>query len=92
MDRYGRDARKHARPDVAAPVEPAVQQRWQPLVRKRRQCEAATTITVKARARLWERRRALRLRLACHRQRAERDADRNVVIGDGRAECAASMR
>ncbi|GEB54020.1 telomere-protecting terminal protein Tpg [Streptomyces cacaoi] len=53
VNRYRRGARKHARPDIAATIEEAVRQRWQPLVRKRRQKQAATTggITVETRAR-----------------------------------------
>lgn len=53
VNRYRRGARKHARPDVAAKIEDAVRQRWQPQVRKRRQQQAATTggITVETRAR-----------------------------------------
>ncbi|MCZ0983735.1 XRE family transcriptional regulator [Streptomyces diastatochromogenes] len=53
VNRYRRGARKHARPDVAAKIDNAVRQRWQPLVRKRRQKKAATTggITVETRAR-----------------------------------------
>ncbi|MFF3312942.1 telomere-protecting terminal protein Tpg [Streptomyces sp. NPDC002952] len=53
VNRYRRGARKHARPDVAAKINDAVRQRWQPLVRKRRQRQAAATggITVETRAR-----------------------------------------
>ncbi|MFJ7189575.1 telomere-protecting terminal protein Tpg [Streptomyces bacillaris] len=53
VNRYRRGARKHARPDVAAKIEAMVRERWQPLVRKRRQKKAATTggITVETRAR-----------------------------------------
>ncbi|PSK68024.1 DNA-binding protein [Streptomyces sp. CS149] len=53
VNRYRRGARKHARADVAAKIDDAVRQRWQPLVRKRRQEQAATTggITVETRAR-----------------------------------------
>ncbi|MFE7547960.1 telomere-protecting terminal protein Tpg [Streptomyces gardneri] len=53
VNRYRRGARKHARPDVAAKIEAMVRERWQPLVRKRRQKNAATTggITVETRAR-----------------------------------------
>ncbi|MFI1377674.1 telomere-protecting terminal protein Tpg [Streptomyces longwoodensis] len=53
VNRYRRGARKHARPDVAAKIETAVRQRWQPLVRKRRQRQAAssTGVTVETRAR-----------------------------------------
>ncbi|MFI6434942.1 telomere-protecting terminal protein Tpg [Streptomyces sp. NPDC050759] len=53
VNRYRRGARKHARPDIAAKIDDAVRQRWQPQVRKRRQQQAATTggITVETRAR-----------------------------------------
>lgn len=53
VNRYRRGARKHARADVAAKITEAVQQRWQPGVRKRRQRQAVTTggITVETRAR-----------------------------------------
>ncbi|WP_432070898.1 telomere-protecting terminal protein Tpg [Streptomyces sp. AA1529] len=53
VNRYRRGARKHARADVAAKIDEAVRQRWQPLVRRRRQKQAATTggITVETRAR-----------------------------------------
>ncbi|OQR63442.1 DNA-binding protein [Streptomyces maremycinicus] len=53
VNRYRRGARKHARPDVAAKIDDAVRQRWQPLVRKRRRKQAATTggVTVETRAR-----------------------------------------
>ncbi|MDX3232582.1 telomere-protecting terminal protein Tpg [Streptomyces sp. ME19-01-6] len=53
VNRYRRGARKHARADVAAKIDDAVRQRWQPQVRKRRQRQAATTggITVETRAR-----------------------------------------
>ncbi|MFJ4577650.1 telomere-protecting terminal protein Tpg [Streptomyces sp. NPDC088846] len=53
VNRYRRGARKHARADVAAKIDDAVRQRWQPLVRKRRQRQAAGTggITVETRAR-----------------------------------------
>ncbi|GGV90815.1 telomere-protecting terminal protein Tpg [Streptomyces massasporeus] len=53
VNRYRRGARKHARPDVAAKIDNAVRQRWQPQVRKRRQRQAADTrgITVETRAR-----------------------------------------
>jgi len=52
VNRYRRGARKHARADIAAKIDDAVQQRWQPQVRKRRQRQAATTggITVETRA------------------------------------------
>ncbi|WP_228925462.1 XRE family transcriptional regulator [Streptomyces sp. DH7] len=53
VNRYRRGARKHARADVAAKIDDAVRARWQPLVRKRRQRQAAATggITVETRAR-----------------------------------------
>lgn len=53
VNRYRRGARKHARADVAVKIDDAVKARWQPLVRKRRQKQAATTggITVETRAR-----------------------------------------
>jgi DNA-binding transcriptional regulator YdaS (Cro superfamily) len=53
VNRYRRGARRHARADVAAKIDDAVRARWQPLVRKRRQRQAATTggITVETRAR-----------------------------------------
>ncbi|MFE0674907.1 telomere-protecting terminal protein Tpg [Streptomyces sp. NPDC058867] len=53
VNRYRRGARRHARPDVAAKIDTLVRQRWQPLVRKRRRRQAATTggITVETRAR-----------------------------------------
>jgi hypothetical protein len=53
VNRYRRGARKHARADVAAKIDDAVRQRWQPQVRKRRQQQAATSggITVETRAR-----------------------------------------
>jgi hypothetical protein len=53
VNRYRRGARKHARPDVAAKIDDAVRQRWQPQIRKRRQQQAATAtgITVETRAR-----------------------------------------
>lgn len=53
VNRYRRGARKHARADVAAKIDDAVRQRWQPQVRKRRQRQAATAtgITVETRAR-----------------------------------------
>ncbi|MFE7512147.1 telomere-protecting terminal protein Tpg [Streptomyces sp. NPDC057540] len=54
VNRYRRGARKHARTDIAAKIDNAVRQRWQPQVRKRRQKKAATTggITVETRARI----------------------------------------
>ena len=53
VNRYRRGARKHPRADVAAKIDDAVRQRWQPLVRKRRHRQAAATggITVETRAR-----------------------------------------
>ncbi|WP_225840535.1 XRE family transcriptional regulator [Streptomyces sp. NK08204] len=53
VNRYRRGARKHARADVTAKIDDAVRKRWQPLVRKRRQKQAAasTGITVETRAR-----------------------------------------
>ncbi|MEV5567937.1 XRE family transcriptional regulator [Streptomyces sp. NPDC052196] len=53
VNRYRRGARKHARADVASKIDDAVKARWQPLVRKRRQKQAATSggITVETRAR-----------------------------------------
>lgn len=53
VNRYRRGARKHARADVAAKIDDAVRQRWQPMVRKRRQKQAAASggITVETRAR-----------------------------------------
>ncbi|MFF6908882.1 telomere-protecting terminal protein Tpg [Streptomyces sp. NPDC012389] len=53
VNRYRRGARKHARADIAAKINDAVRQRWQPQVRKRRQKQAAATggITVETRAR-----------------------------------------
>ncbi|KDQ71459.1 transcriptional regulator [Streptomyces sp. NTK 937] len=53
VNRYRRGARKHPSADVAAKINDAVRQRWQPMVRKRRQRQAAATtgITVETRAR-----------------------------------------
>ncbi|MGG7607899.1 telomere-protecting terminal protein Tpg [Streptomyces sp. ZG43] len=53
VNRYRRGARRHARADVASKIDDAVRQRWQPMVRKRRQKQAAATggITVETRAR-----------------------------------------
>ncbi|MFF4542161.1 telomere-protecting terminal protein Tpg [Streptomyces aureus] len=53
VNRYRRGARKHPPADVAAKIDDVVRQRWQPLVRKRRQKQAAATggITVETRAR-----------------------------------------
>lgn len=53
VNRYRRGARKHARADVAAKLDDAVRQRWQPQVRRRRQKQAAASggITVETRAR-----------------------------------------
>lgn len=53
VNRYRRGARKHPPKDIAAKIDGAVRQRWQPLVRKRRRKQAAVTggITVETRAR-----------------------------------------
>lgn len=53
VNRYRRGARKHPPADVAAKIDDAVKQRWQPLVRRRRHRQAAATggITVETRAR-----------------------------------------
>ncbi|MEW2312706.1 XRE family transcriptional regulator [Streptomyces sp. NPDC006864] len=53
VNRYRRGARKRPRADIAAKIDDAVRQRWQPMVRKRRQKQAAATggITVETRAR-----------------------------------------
>ncbi|WP_329151608.1 XRE family transcriptional regulator [Streptomyces anulatus] len=53
VNRYRRGARKHPRADVAAKINDAVRQRWQPMVRKHRQKQAAASggITVETRAR-----------------------------------------
>ncbi|MFJ9689291.1 telomere-protecting terminal protein Tpg [Streptomyces bacillaris] len=53
VNRYRRGARKHPRADIASKIDDAVKARWQPLVRKRRQKQAAATggITVETRAR-----------------------------------------
>ncbi|WP_329295463.1 telomere-protecting terminal protein Tpg [Streptomyces sp. NBC_01455] len=54
VNRYRRGARKHPPADVAAKIDDAVRQRWQPLVRRRRHRQAAATgggITVETRAR-----------------------------------------
>ncbi|WP_329296312.1 telomere-protecting terminal protein Tpg [Streptomyces sp. NBC_01455] len=53
VNRYKRGARKHPPADVAAKIDDAVKQRWQPLVRRRRHRQAAATggITVETRAR-----------------------------------------
>ncbi|MGQ4718885.1 telomere-protecting terminal protein Tpg [Streptomyces anulatus] len=53
VNRYRRGARKHARADVASKINDAVRSRWQPMVRKRRQKQAAASggITVETRAR-----------------------------------------
>ncbi|MEU1212610.1 telomere-protecting terminal protein Tpg [Streptomyces sp. NPDC005791] len=53
VNRYRRGARKHARADVASKINDAVRSRWQPMVRKRQQRQAAATtgITVETRAR-----------------------------------------
>ncbi|MEV5787761.1 XRE family transcriptional regulator [Streptomyces sp. NPDC052287] len=53
VNRYRRGARKNPPADVAAKIDDAVRQRWQPLVRRRRHRQAAATggITVETRAR-----------------------------------------
>ena len=53
VNRYRRGARKHARPDVAAKIHHPEKARRHPLVRKRRQKQAAASggITVETRAR-----------------------------------------
>ncbi|MFI2458199.1 telomere-protecting terminal protein Tpg [Streptomyces sp. NPDC019539] len=53
VNRYRRGARKNPPKDIAAKIDNVVKQRWQPLVRKRRQRQAAATrgITVETRAR-----------------------------------------
>ncbi|MFC0602322.1 telomere-protecting terminal protein Tpg [Streptomyces palmae] len=53
VNRYRRGTRKHPPKDVAAKINDAVRQRWQPQVRRRRQQRAADTggITVELRAR-----------------------------------------
>jgi DNA-binding transcriptional regulator YdaS (Cro superfamily) len=53
VNRYRRGARKHPPKDIAAKIDSAIRQRWQPGVRKRRRRHAATTggITVETRAR-----------------------------------------
>ncbi|MFD8210648.1 telomere-protecting terminal protein Tpg [Streptomyces sp. NPDC059695] len=53
VNRYRRGARKHPRADIAAKIDNTVKARWQPLVRRRRQKQAAATggITVETRAR-----------------------------------------
>ncbi|MFP1629835.1 telomere-protecting terminal protein Tpg [Streptomyces sp. 5K101] len=53
VNRYRRGARKHPPKDIQQRIDAAVRSRWQPLVRKRRQRQAATTggITVETRAR-----------------------------------------
>ncbi|MFJ8697533.1 telomere-protecting terminal protein Tpg [Streptomyces roseolilacinus] len=52
VNRYRRGARQ-ARPDIAAKIDAAVRQRWQPRVRRQRRKQAATTggITIETRAR-----------------------------------------
>ncbi|MFD3353421.1 telomere-protecting terminal protein Tpg [Streptomyces fradiae] len=52
VNRYRRGARQ-ARPDIAAKINKAVRQRWQPRVRRQRRKQAATTggITIETRAR-----------------------------------------
>ncbi|MFD4392629.1 telomere-protecting terminal protein Tpg [Streptomyces sp. NPDC058495] len=54
VTRYRRGARKHPRADVAAKIDAAVRQRWQPGVRQRRQRQAADSggITVELRAQI----------------------------------------
>ncbi|MFI6440032.1 telomere-protecting terminal protein Tpg [Streptomyces sp. NPDC050759] len=53
VERYRKGERKHPPKAIAERIDAAVQQRWQPQVRKRRQQQAATTggITVETRAR-----------------------------------------
>ncbi|AJP00269.1 terminal protein TpgA2 [Streptomyces cyaneogriseus subsp. noncyanogenus] len=53
VNRYRRGARKNPPEDIAAKIDAAVRQRWQPRVRERRRREAARTggITVETRAR-----------------------------------------
>ncbi|MFH8477048.1 telomere-protecting terminal protein Tpg [Streptomyces sp. NPDC018000] len=53
VERYRKGERKHPPKDIAAKIDSAVRARWQPLVRKRRQRQAAATkgITVETRAR-----------------------------------------
>ncbi|MCZ4100985.1 telomere-protecting terminal protein Tpg, partial [Streptomyces sp. H39-C1] len=53
VNRYRRGARKNPPKDIAAKIDNAVRQRWQPQVRKRRQRQAAATtgVTVETRAR-----------------------------------------
>ncbi|MCH0561351.1 hypothetical protein [Streptomyces sp. MUM 16J] len=52
VERYRKGERKHPPKDIAAKIDDAVRQRWQPQVRKRRRKQAATTgITVETRAR-----------------------------------------
>jgi hypothetical protein len=53
VERYRKGERKHPPRAIADRIDAAVQQRWQPQVRKRRQKQAATTggITVETRAR-----------------------------------------
>ncbi|MFF2964947.1 telomere-protecting terminal protein Tpg [Streptomyces sp. NPDC057963] len=52
VERYRKGERKHPPKDIAAKIDAAVRQRWQPQVRKRRHKQAATTgITVETRAR-----------------------------------------
>jgi hypothetical protein len=53
VNRYRRGASRHARADVAARIDNAIQQCWQPQVRKRRQQQSTTTgwITVETKVR-----------------------------------------
>ncbi|WP_053163441.1 telomere-protecting terminal protein Tpg [Streptomyces noursei] len=53
VERYRKGDRKHPPKEIAAKIDAAVRQRWQPQVRKRRQRQAAATggITVETRAR-----------------------------------------
>ncbi|MEU6310674.1 XRE family transcriptional regulator [Streptomyces sp. NPDC047014] len=53
VNRYRRGVRKNPPPQVAAKIDEAVRARWQPMVRRRRRQEAATStgITVETRAR-----------------------------------------
>ncbi|MEU3464635.1 XRE family transcriptional regulator [Streptomyces sp. NPDC006733] len=52
VNRYRRGARKNPPKDIAAKIDNAVRQRWQPQVRKRRRQQAAASgITVETRAR-----------------------------------------
>ncbi|WP_230193493.1 telomere-protecting terminal protein Tpg [Streptomyces coriariae] len=53
VERYRKGERKHPPKAIANRIDDEVRQRWQPLVRKRRQKQAATTggVTVETRAR-----------------------------------------